>query len=345
MAAEPAQEGSAARGPRWKFLLGAAGAALLLLGTAEGYLRLFPPRDLQPYLGEDSPLTGCYVPDDCFGVAYRSWDVFRANYAERLREFLPWQSPTDPRPLWAFFGNSFVQSPGMLADHVRSAVIGRRIFNLGRNEWLFVRLAQIKLLLDQGMQPERLFVELMPVDVVLLGQQPLDTIQVTAKGALTYRPHQPDGLVGWLVRHSQMALTAWIRSGQHQGNPTFNWRTLCRRIDQRLLDDLDRLFGNLARVTRQHQVPVTILLLPTFHQIVYGESLGFQDTLAVMLRRQGYDVFDPRDVFCHHADPSSLFLPDKHFNARGNQLLLESLLNHLGSPPPSPDAGPRGGAS
>jgi hypothetical protein len=343
---EQPDRGQPARGGRpIPFLLGAVLAALLLLGIAEGYLRLFPPRDLLPYLGEGSPLTGSFVVDDSFGLAYRCWEVFRASHAERLKEFLPWTGPTDPRPLWAFFGNSFVQAPGMLADHARSEVTGCRIFNLGRNETLVVRFAQIKLLLEHGMQPERIFIELMPVDVAPLGEQPLDTIHVTAKGALTYRPRQPGGLLGWLVGHSQTALTAWVRSGRHHGNPDFRDDTLCRRIDPRLLGDLDRLFDNLARLTQERRVPVTVLLLPTYHQMLQGESFGFQDTLTALLHRQGYDVFDPRDVFCHHPDPSSLLLPDKHFNDRGNRLLLGALLNHLRLAPPPSGLALRGGGS
>src|SRR2546423_13948848 len=60
--------------PLWRFLLGGALAVVTLLALAEAYLRCFPPRDLHPYLGEETPLAGLYAPDEDFGITYRSWD-------------------------------------------------------------------------------------------------------------------------------------------------------------------------------------------------------------------------------------------------------------------------------
>jgi len=97
-----------------------------------------------------------------------------------------------------------------------------------------------------------------------------------------------------------------------------------------LLVDLERLFTNLARITHEHNVPVTILLIPTYHQVVCGERFGFQDTLAPLFRKLGLDVFDPRDGFLVCSDKDSLFIPDRHFSRAGNELLLSELLAHLG---------------
>jgi hypothetical protein len=318
---------------RRQFALGCVLAAVPLLGLAEVYLRLFPPRDLHPYLGEASPLAGIYQPDEDFAVTYRSWDAFRADNAERLQPFLPFTAtPGEPR-LWAFFGNSFVQAPGMLADHARLAVPDRRILNLGRNEYLFVRFAQIKLLLEHGLRPERIFVELMPVDVLTLGEQPLATLAVSARGALTYRPRMPAGPAGWVVAHSRLALTGWIRSGRQRGNPSFNRNTLYQGVREPLLSDLRRLFANLARLVGQDsnpaRIPVTVLLIPAYHQVTQGASFGFQESLTPFLREQGYDVFDPRDIFCTYPDRESLFVPDRHFSPLGNQILVAELLKHV----------------
>lgn len=311
------------------FVLGFALAAGGLGILAEAYLRLFPPRDLHPYLGEKSPLTGIFAPDADFAVGYRSWEAFRDDNAERMNAFLASHGQPGPLGVWAFFGNSFVQAPGMLADHVRAAAPQRCVFNLGRNELLPVRLAQIKLLLESGVRPERIFFVLMPVDVTVLGEQPLDTMQATSKGAIVYRPRLPAGRAGWLVEHSRLAFCAWVRAGRHRGNPQFNKRTLYQAIERPLLDDLDRLFGNLARLARQRQVPVTVVLIPAYHQITEQASFGFQDTLAGMLRRHGFDVLDPRRAFCEHPGRQDLFLPDKHFNLQGNQVLLAEVLAHV----------------
>jgi hypothetical protein len=322
----------------WWFALGCALAVGFLAGLAEVYLDFFPPKDLKEYLGDKSPLTGIFCPDSDFGVAYRAWPDFCSDNVMQLGPYLPFSRLATDKPVWAFFGNSFVQAPGMLADCARANVHDHCIFNLGRNELFFVRLAQVKLLLDNGLLPERILVELMPVDLVGLGVQPLKTIHVTRHGALTYEPRLPGGPADWLIRHSRVALTAWVRAGRHIGNPRFNKGKLHEGIEDTLLGDVERLFTNLARVTRAKKVPVTVLLIPAYNQVVDGASCGFQDALTTILRPLGYDVFDPREPFCKYPDPRSLFLPDKHFNATGNQILLAELLRHLGDTP-STEAG------
>jgi hypothetical protein len=317
------------RGRHWAFLLGLAFSWVALLGLAEAYLRFFPPRDLHEYLGEDSPLTGPFVPDGEFGVAYQSWAAFREANAERLQPYLPLRDHPDRRPIWAFFGNSFVHAEGMLADTARAALPERHIFNLGRNEQLFVRFAQVKLLLEHGLRPERLFVLLTPLDFVIVGRQPLETIRPTRRGALAYEPHHPSGPLGWLTRHSRTAFTAWVRGGWQRGNPDFRDATVCGRPDEPLLSDTRRLFASLARHTRAAGVPVTVLLAPGYVQVCGSAGFGLYDALAPMLRKQGFDVFDPRDAFLGAPDPAALFLPDRHYSELGNQLLLHELLRHL----------------
>src|SRR5205823_11056984 len=82
---------------------------------ADAFLHYFPPRDLHPYLGEESPLVGLYASDEDFGITYRCWDAFCTDNAARLAPYLPFHDNPDRRNVWAFFGNSFVQAPGMLA--------------------------------------------------------------------------------------------------------------------------------------------------------------------------------------------------------------------------------------
>jgi hypothetical protein len=317
------------RRPALHFALGTATAVLLLGVPAEWYLRAFPPSDVHLYLGEASPRDGPYRPDPDFGVTYRSWDTFYSANAAALQPFLPLDGNGDHRRLWAFFGNSFVQAPGMLADHARRRLPDHRIFNLGRNEDLCVRLAQIPLLLDHGLQAERIFVELMAVDLLILGEQPLSTIHVTRKGALTYTPRLPTGLGGWLVDHSALARIAWFRAGRQRGNPGFRRSTLYDRLGDPLLGDLRTLFGRLARTTQEHGIPVTIMLIPSHHQVLRGASYGFQDSVGALLSGQGYDIFDPRGAFGRYPTPNELFVSDKHLSDVGNELLLAELLAHV----------------
>jgi hypothetical protein len=326
------QDGPPAGRRRLAWAAGAVFGGLLAVaavgGVGEAYVRLFPPRDLHSYLGDDAPDRGPFAPDPEFGVGYRSWQAFRADNP-RLDSYLPFDAPDDPRPVWAFFGNSFVQAPGMLADTARARLPGSRIFNLGRNEHLCVRLAQIRLLLEHGLRPERVVVELMPLDAAVLGPDPLDSLYVTPRGALTVRPRLPDGPAGWLVGRSALARTAWFRTGRHHADPDFSASRLDREVGPRLAADLDRLFAALARAAGRHAASVTVLLIPNYEQIARGAPCGFQDALGPALRACGLDVCDPRDAFRAYPDKPSLFIPDRHFSDCGNRLLLAELLRHL----------------
>jgi hypothetical protein len=316
---------------------GALAAVGLLAGLGEAYTRLFPPRDSFLFLGEDSPLRGPYVPADDFGVAYRSWQAF-CDDNPRLQPYLPLDSPGDPRPLWAMFGNSFVQAPRMLADTARVRTPERRVFNLGRNEPLCVRLAQIRLLLDHGLKPERVIVGLMPLDAGGLGRDPLASQHVTARGALTCQPRLPDGAAGWLVEHSALVRTAWFRTDLHHAHPDFRANQLNYGVGEGLLADLDRLFGALARTAADHQTPITVVLIPNYEQITCGAPRGFQEALTPILQRRGIDVCDPCEAFRGSPNQAALFIPDKHFSDAGNRILLAELLRHLaavGAPAPA----------
>ncbi len=311
------------------FLTGFGLACGLLAGLAEGYARYFPPIDLYPFLGNQSPAHGIYAKDVDFGITYRSWQAFHDDNAARLNLYLPFEKFARGPRLWAMFGNSFIQAPGMLADHARVLAPDHCIFNLARNENLLLRLAQIKLLLEAGMQPERIFIELMPVDLAVLGEQPLSTVHVNARGALAYEPAIPGGPLGSVVRHSRLAFTAWTRTGRHKGNREFDRRTLYQGLPPKLHADVAQLFGNLAQIVQSRGVSVTILLIPSFDQVVGGASFGFQDQLAKLFREQGYDVIDPREAFGRHGTPASLYIPDKHLSNAGNVLLMSQIFEHL----------------
>lgn len=307
-------------------VLGCVASVTVLASLAECFLRRFPPQPQQAYLGEASQRRGPFKADETFGVAYASFDDFTAENVDRMQPFLPLPAPGPP--LWAFFGNSFVQAPGMLADTLRERVPSRRIFHLGRNEDLIVRFAQIALLLERGLRPERIFVVLMPIDLLGLGAQPLATVQVTDRGAIGYRPRLPHGAGEWLFARSAIARAAWFRAGRQRGNPDFDSHALYDYVDPVLLDDLRRLFTRLKVRTDAQAVPVTVVLIPAYHQVLRGARYGFQDTVAALLSEIGYDVFDPRAAFARAASPT-LFVPDKHLSPDGNRLLASALLAHL----------------
>lgn len=329
---------------RMAFAAGLLCALVLVFAAGECYLGRFPPRELQPYLGDASPLAGPFVADEKHILRYRSWLEFHKEYADRLKIYEPVFTGESKQPVWAFFGNSFVQAPGMLGDTTRDAVPSRTIFYLARNEPLSVRLAQIELLLQNGIKPERIFIVLLPIDIHSFALHGLDQIYINDRGALTWRPRLPPSGLAVLISQSRLALSAWLRTGLHHNVPRLRTSRAHLPLPDSMRADVERFFGLLRDVTQPHGVPETIVLIPNFEQITRGAAFALQDQLADIARANGLDVCDTRSAFLGHpADRrAELFIPDKHFSPLGNRLLLESLLAHLrkiGADPETVDRG------
>lgn len=310
---------------RRHWLFGFAGAVLMCALPAEVFLRYFPPADRVALSGPPPPV-GALAADPDFGVGYQSWEGFRAQNAVDLAPLL---TPVDShqRPTWIFLGNSFVHGAGMLVDHVRMALPNWLIVTLHRTDPLPLRCAQITLLQAHGPPAERTFVPLATVDLLGLGEQPLATLRVSRDGALTYAPRLPPEPWAWMTRHSHLARAAWLRTGRQRGNPDFDKRTLDLRIDDPLHSDLHTLFANLARTA--NGLPITVILIPSYQQVMRDVGDGFQQHVRALLEPLGYDVFDPLPALRRDPHPDALFLPDKHFSPRANRLLVEALLAHL----------------
>ena len=306
---------------------GALSAVVMLVTLGEVFLRYFPPSDNREYLVADATRSGPFVSSRRFGVAYRSWEGLAEGNGDFLAEYLPFDR-SDGRPTWAMFGNSFVQMPGMLADTTRARLPDVRVFNLRRNETLIVRLAQIEVLLEHGLRPERLLMVLLPLDVWDVAKQPMSTVGVSAGGALAYEPQMPPAPCDLLVQNSALARTAWFRTGRHVGNLDFRAAQLEQPLPPRLKADLTHLFDELGSLSKHFDVPVTVLFIPSLPQLDGRMSFVFQADMRNLLRDAGLDVCDPRECFLARAEPNSLFLPDKHLSPRGNQILLDALLEH-----------------
>ena len=217
----------------------------------------------------------------------------------------------------------------MLGDTAQAAMPEVRMFYLQRNERPGLRVAQMRLLLDHGLRPQRIIFVLLPVDAVSLCKQPLQSIHVNSHGAITTRLRMPAQPFDVLLRHSQLATLAWIRSGRHVWNPGFRMSQISDTLPQPLPDDLKQLVSAIGGLSRKHSVPVTVLLIPNREQIIGKAKFALQDSVIAMCRGQGLDWFDGRDVFAGVAEKQTLFLPDWHFTPGGNELLLSALLEHF----------------
>lgn len=307
-------------------LCGLVVAAAAVFAVGEVYLRVAPPGDLAPYLAE-SDRTGPFRDDLKYGVQYRSLESLAADNP-RLNPYLPLLNNPHAPPTWAYFGNSFTQAPGMLADTSRQFVPQRMIFNLGKNEPLPVRLAQAEFLLDSGLKPERIFLVVTPLDVYFFAEHGLDQYHVTSGGALAYTPRLPP-VGSKAVQHSRLALKGWTRTKLHLNQPFFHSSAICNRVESVMRADIRTLFTHFAETTAKYRVPVTLVLLPNYEQVCRSGKFVVQDVLTEDARAVGFDVCDVREPFCSWPDKPGLFIPDKHFSATGNRLLLAEILAHL----------------
>ena len=58
-------------------------------------------------------------------------------------------------------------------------------------------------------------------------------------------------------------------------------------------------------------------------------KFAVQEALAEDARAVGFDVCDACEPFRAWPDKPALFIPDKHFSATGNRVLLAALVEHL----------------
>lgn len=309
------------------FACGLVVAFAAVLAAGELYLRVAPPDDLALYLPAGER-TGPFRADPKYGVQYRSLDALSADNPGRFEVYRPLLGYPNPPPTWAYFGSSFAQAPGMLADTTRQLLPQRLTFNLGKNEPFPVRLAQAEFLLDSGLKPSRVFLVVIPLDVHSFARHALNQYRATPGGALAYAP-RPPSVGGELVLRSRLALKGWTRTTLHLNRPFFSAAELHDRVDPAVRADVRTAFGHFADAAARHGVPVTVVLLPSYEQVCSDAGFAVQEALTDDARAVGFDVCDVRAAFRAWPDKPALFIPDKHFSAVGNRLLLAEIIAHL----------------
>ena len=122
------------------------------------------------------------------------------------------------------------------------------------------------------------------------------------------------------------------------GNPKFRPKRLTESVVPALQADLATIFHVLGETTRQHHVPVTVVLLPNREQIFGKAGYAVQDFMRELCRLERMDSFDARDLLVDERDKLSLFLPDWHFTAKANRIVLSALLAHWKTESPGTNA-------
>lgn len=309
----------------FRLLSGVAVGLLVLLAAGEAFLRFAPPDDLRPYLGAESGLSGPFVGDPVLGADYRSWDDFAALYGGRLAEL---GKDNRGRPVWAMFGNSFVQAIGMLGDTTQAALPQRQIFYLKRNEPIYLRVAQLRMLLGHGLKPERVFFIVLPIDLYAIALDPVQALAVTPDGAIGRMVREPRGIAP-LIDQSRLALAAWVRSGRHRLFPGFRSGDVLEPLPSLVTDELDRLFGEIARLGKRYDVPASIVFIPNREQLFGDPRSVPQDAYEAAAARFGLDFIDSSPALLGEPDRASLLIADGHLSDRGNAILLQAIRSHL----------------
>ena len=176
--------------------------------------------------------------------------------------------------------------------------------------------------------------ELLPLDFASLGFEPISSIGVNSRGAITHAVRMPSAPFDAFLRRSRLALVGWVRSGLGQPDPSFRARDINEHLAPAIVEGLHRLMDEMARLSRQNAVPITLILVPNREQILGEAGYAAQDEATAIARTTGLDVFDARWVFAAVRAKSQLFLPDWHFTPLGNRLLLAGLLAYLGQTRP-----------
>jgi len=307
------------------FAIGLLLGLLVPLIIGEAYVRIRPPADVQEYLGEGSPLTGIYRPDSALGVDYSSIEEYRPFDAPRFSEIKPLNTT---EPTWLFFGNSFARGLSMTA---REAMTSHRIlFFREAKDRLHMRIAQARMLLANGLKPERMVFTLIPIEIARYAAFPLSSVYVNRNGAITYRVRMPPSPFDKIVMHSRLALVAWIRSGLHRWNPTFRLSRITEVVPESVELDFRHLFGEMRQLSQKYSVPITVVILPDRRQILEDQSnFVMQKTVSRLARNAGLDVIDPSEALRRQPDRRALYLPDWHYTPLGNGLVMKELRSRV----------------
>jgi hypothetical protein len=307
------------------FALGLLAGFLAPLVFGEVYVRLRPPPDLQEYLGEESPLSGIYLPDPKLIVRYASLADYKPSHAARFTEVQPFNSP---EPTWLFFGNSFAYGLSLAA---KLKLPSERIFYLQeRKDRLHQRVAQARLLLENGLRPERIIFTLIPLEIAKYVKTPLSSININQRGALVTKVRMPGEPLNTLLANSRLALIGWVRSGLHHQNPTFQLSKITETVPENVKNDFQTMFQAMGELSRRFNVPVTVIVMPDRRQILFQKSaFAMQRTLMELCKQAGIDGFEPSAEFLSYSDRRALFLPDWHHTPLGNGIIMDALLAHF----------------
>jgi hypothetical protein len=206
----------------------------------------------------------------------------------------------------------------------------RILFFREAKDRLHLRIAQARMLLENGLKPERMIFTLISGEIADYVKIPLSSVYVNRGGAITYRVRMPPAPWDQALIHSRLALMAWVHSGLYQAIPGFRPWDITETIPEIVVADFRRLFGVLGELSRQHGIPVTVIIFPDRRQILSDNSnFTMQKTIIALGKEAGLDVFDPSPLLLRYPDKKALYISDWHYTEPASRMIFADLLHHL----------------
>ncbi len=308
----------------WIAAAGAIAGLALPLALGEAFMRVRPPENIRQFIDGDPALKGAYRSDPVLRMAYRSPDLYQPSEAPKLAQI----QKSVAKPTWMFFGVSFAKG---ISETVAAAMPSHRIlFFREINDRLNMRVQQARMILDYGIKAEHMIFVLIPLEIARFTETPLSAIRVNENGSLVYGIRKPPRPFDWVVDRSRLALIGWVRARRHNALPNFRLSTITEQVPEIVERDFRIMFGELGKLSREKNVPVTIVILPDRRQVLYdGSNYAMQKTMASLAKEAGIDIYDPVELLRAQPDRWALFLPDWHYTDLGYGLVVKGLNAHF----------------
>src|SRR5262249_54104692 len=153
----------------------------------------------------------------------------------------------------------------MLGDQVAQQLPQVHAIYLRKNEYLAVRAAQLRLLLEQGLRPERVLFVLLPIDVVGFVVESPEQYHIDASGVLSIQTPIPDWLAP-LADKSRLAYAFGVRTHDAKRAYAQAANRLANGLAGQDRTEVKWLMHELAETCRGYGVPLSLVLLPNYEQ-------------------------------------------------------------------------------
>ncbi len=315
---------SAPKRSTWLVVAGVVAGLFLPLALGEAFMHLRPPQNVRQFLDGDPGFKSVYTSAPVLRMNYRSPDQYQPAEAPKLAQI----PKTSDKPTWTFFGVSFALG---LSNTARATMPTHRIhFFREASDRLNMRIQQARMILDYGIQSDRLIFVLIPLEIARYTETPLSYFNINEAGKVVYSVRKPPRPFDWIVDNSRLALIGWVRARRHNYLPNFRLSTITENVPEIVEHDFRVMFREIGKLSREKGVPATVVVLPDRRQVLNdGSNYQLQKSMAALAKEAGIDFYDPVELLRAQPDRWALYVPDWHYTTLGYELVLNGLRDHI----------------